>query len=489
MPDARWIAGLRIAGRFLVSVAAVVAITLVFAFLVPVNPATVGFLYLIATLLIAATWGLAEAAVASIIATVCFNFFFFPPLHTFVIEKAENWVALFAFLFASLLASQLSGRARRRTAEAVVRQRELEQVHAVTRAILLTEGVERVAEQLAAEIIRAYGIATVAIYEGASGRTFVAGADAFTAELESQLRNAAANGGTFRDHRAQIVVSAFGLGAQPAGSLALAGTEVSARALESLSNLVAIGLEKARHQEATSRAEAARQMQEFKSLLLDALAHEFKTPLTTITAAASAVTTPGLADFAQQQEFVAVIEQEAERLAMLVGDAIQLSRIEAGSIQLEKQACGVRGLVDAAVAQMAATRGGRAIELAIPDTIPDVHVDRQLMQLVLRQLIDNALKYSSPQTPVTVGAEESAQFVSISVGNQGQEIPQWEVGRLFEKFYRGTTALKTSGTGMGLAIVSDIVAAHGGRVHVESQPGCGTEVIVAIPLEREGAGT
>lgn len=478
----------RTVARSTAAVGAVAAISLIFGRVIPVNPTTAGFLYLITTLLVASRWGLAEAIVVSVVATVCLNFFFFPPLHTFVIAEPQNWVALFTFLFASLLASQLSERAKRRAAEALRRQQDLERLHVVSRAILQCDGTRPVAEQLAAEIVSAYGLSSAAIYDRTADRIFHAGAADLPAGWASEeLLSTAKNGGTLRNDQDLAVVTAFGPGDGPAGSLALTGAPIPNDALESLSNLVAIGLEKARNQEAATRADAARQMQEFKSTLLDALAHEFKTPLTTITAATSAMLAPGVADPLRQQEYLALIDQEADRLARLVSDAIQLARIEAGTMHLDRQPHGVSSLVERAVEQMATAPGGREIDVHIADGLPSVRVDAPLLQLALRQLIDNALKYSPPRAQIRVSVEADLGFVSLAVWNSGQTIPAGETARLFEKFYRGSTASKTAGTGMGLAIVKDIISAHGGQVRITSDVPRGTQVSILIPVEREAA--
>ncbi len=459
--------------------------TLVCSRLVGVNPTTVGFIYLVTILIIATKWGLAEAILASVLATACYNFFFLPPLYTFTIADPQNWVALFTFLIASLLTSRLSERAKRRAAEALRRQQELEQLHVVSRAVLLSEDSQGLARQLASEIARAYGAASVAIYDRTTGETVCAGFEGISDDTPQQLRDSALFEGTFRNEERQTLVTTFGLGGKPTGSLALSGASVSDEGLKSLSNLVAIGLEKARSQEAASRAEAARQTQEFKSTLLDALAHQFKTPLTTIKAAASALPIPGVTEPEQHREFAAIIEQEADRLTSLVSEAIHLSRIEAGKMRLDRQSCEVQALIEAAVRQTQTAPGVRTIDLSVASGLPKIEVDSDLMQLVVRELIDNAQKYSAPHSPIRVRAGHSRQpqFVCISVWSDGPSIPPWEKAKLFEKFYRGTTAgAQSPGTGMGLAIAKEVMAAHGGDLRVESSPEQGTEFTILVPV-------
>lgn len=479
----RWQRVIRLLGALTI----IVLETVVCAFLLRVNPTTVGFLYLVTILIVAMQLGMTEAACASLLATVCFNFFFLPPLYTFTIADPENWVALFTFLVASLLTSRLSERAKRQAAEALSRQQDLERLHAVSSGILLTEGGRFLAERLALEIARIYGATAVAIYDGKTQETFLAGESSLSEDLQRKLRDSALHGGTFRDTETPSVVAPFGLDGKPAGSLVLTGVTITEATLESLTNLVAIGLQASRNQEAANRAEAARQTEEFKSTLLEALAHDFKTPLTTIKAAASAMLEPGIAGPDQQRDYSAIIEQEADRLSTQVTEALHLARIEAGKMRLEKQPSQVQSLIEEAIGEMEISLRDRRVDRSVSGDLPPVLVDQGLLRLVLRQLLDNAVKYSRPHSPIRVGARHAQKFVWITVRNEGEPVPAWEREKLFERYYRGSTAgLQSPGTGMGLAIAKEIMSAHGGAVRLESSPEQGTEVSILLPVAVAG---
>src|SRR3989441_8966836 len=155
----------RVGVRLVAVLAALAAITFICSRLVAVNATTVGFAYLVAILVVATAWGLLEATVASVVALMCFNYFFLPPVGTFTIADPQNWVALFAFLATSITASQLSARAKRRTKEAVERQREMERLYALSRAILLTDPTQPIAKQIAHEIARTFDFPGLAIFD------------------------------------------------------------------------------------------------------------------------------------------------------------------------------------------------------------------------------------------------------------------------------------------------------------------------------------
>ncbi|HLW78911.1 MAG TPA: ATP-binding protein, partial [Terriglobia bacterium] len=286
----------------------------------------------------------------------------------------------------------------------------------------------------------------------------------------------------FHDPAGRILVASIRLGGEPIGSIALRGPALSDTALQALANLVAIGLEKARSQEAANRAEASRQSQELKSTLLDAIAHEFKTPLTSIKAAATALLARPLPPSPQQKELLTVVDEEADRLARLVTEAIQTARIEGGKLQLNRALHSAATLVAAALRESKPLSEGRTVAVEVAPELPLVFVDPEMIQLALRQLIDNALKYSAPAGPVTVGARSARDGVSIDVADRGPGIAPDEQSRIFDKFYRSSGAQRqVTGSGMGLAIAREVVRAHGGDVTVESAPAGGSTFSVWLP--------
>lgn len=465
----------------------IAGITSIYFWLIPVNHTTVTLTYLLAVLVIATYWGLPEAATASVAAVLCFNFFFLPPVGTFNIADAQNWVALFAFLAVSIIASQLSATARERTLEAVDRQREMERLYALSRAILLTDSTQSVAGQIAHQIAQIFGCQGVMLLDRYTGELHRAGPSDLSF-AEDKLRQAASEGTFMQDDESRTAITPIRLGGQPIGGLAIHGAPLSGTALQAIGNLVAIGLEKVRGQEAANQAEAARQSEELKSTLLDAIAHEFKTPLTSIKAAASALLATNSAWPRNERELVTIVDEEADRMGRLVTEAIQMARIEAGKIQLNRELHSAPGLLSAAVKQMESITDGREVIVRADTNLPLVVADGELIQLVIRQLIDNAVKYSAPGSALSITVRRKNGAVVISVADRGQGIPALETARIFEPFFRGPYARqKVTGTGMGLAIARQIMMAHQGNIWVESQTGKGSEFFISLPAyPREG---
>ncbi len=472
----------RTALRLTATLGLIAAITFVYSRLITVNATTVGFSYLVAILVVATAWGLLEATVASVVGMLCFNYFFLPPIGTFTIADPQNWVALFAFLATSITASQLSARAKRRTREAVDRQREMERLYALSRAILLTDTTQPAAKQIAHQIAHTFEFPGVAVFDRSSGEIHRAGPEDIP-DIDDKLREAAVQGTLFQDGARQVIVTAIRLGGEPIGSLAVSGAFLSDTALQSLSNLVAIGLEKVRGQEAANRAEAARQSEELKSTLLDAIAHEFKTPLTSIKAATTALLSDPATESHGQRELVTIVDEEADRLARLVTEAIQMARIEGGKLQLNRELHSASFLISTTLQQMKPLTEGREVRVLVADDLPSVFVDAELIELAIRQLIDNALKYSPPTTLLAIAARAGESGVILSVRDQGPGIPEGEQSRVFDKFYRSAKDRhQITGTGMGLTIAREILRAHGGDIWVKSGPGQGSEFCLSLPV-------
>jgi len=447
------------------------------------NNTTVALSYLLAILAMAARWGLFEAIIASLAATLSFNYYFLPPVGTFTIADPQNWVALFTFLMVAIVASQLSERARRKAREAVEHQQETERLYTLSRMILLLGGnTQQVAGEITHQITRIFEAGGVILFDRESGQTFRSGLRDVPLAVSS-LREASSQGGFVRDSATGTTVLPVSLGGKPIGSLAILGASLSDGALHAMANLVAIALESARSRELASRAELARQSEEFKSTLLDTLAHELKTPLTSIKAAITSVLAENTPLSAAHQELLTIVDEETDRLNRLVSEAIQTARIEGGNVQLHRGAHRLREIAEQTVEKFRVLLEGRKVQLQIGEDLPLIYGDVELIQVVLKQLLDNAAKYSPPGSPITVTAVPHDQQVAVTVEDRGPGILEEEQTHIFEKFFRGAGARDSMpGVGMGLSIAREIVTAHGGRIWVESVRGQGSRFCFTLPM-------
>jgi two-component system sensor histidine kinase KdpD len=443
------------------------------------NSTTVALTFLLAILGLATSWGLPEAIVASVSAMLAFNFFFLPPIGTFTIADPQNWVALIAFLVTAVVASQLSVSAKQRALEATRRQQEMERLYELSRGLMLLDKTSPTAGQVSQRIAQVFDLQGVAVFDRRADQVYRTGTEEMPVS-DGKLKDAALQGTAFHDPSANLSILPLSLGGEPVGSLAIHGGAISDTALHAIANLAAIATERARAEETASRMEAARQNEAMKAMLLDALAHEFKTPLTSIKAAASSIL-----DEQQpaQKELVTVIEEETDRLDSLVTETIRMARIEAGDLRLEKRPESVAELVSSALKQLRILLEDRDVKIEVSPKLPEVLADAELAGLTLRQLVTNAMKYSNPESPIAIRARVDDGYITISVKDFGPGIPQRELSRVFERYYRlANRGDRVPGTGIGLTIAHDIVKAHGGRIWVESAAGEGSEFFFTLPV-------
>jgi two-component system sensor histidine kinase KdpD len=471
--------------RAALSLGALAGVTALFTGPISANPTTVALSYLLMVILVATEWGMVEATVLAVAAAAAFNLFFLPPVGVLVIADPENWVSFLAFIITAIVVSQLSGRARSRHLDAVSRQRDLERLYTVSRGLLLAEASASAPIIIARQIADAFALDGLALYDHHTGLVTRAGR-VDLADVEEKLREVARQAITLREPSG-LIVTAIRLGGAPIGSVAVMGGTLSDTVLQSLANLAAIALERERAREAALTVDAAQRSGELRTALLDSTAHELKTPLTSIRAAVSTLTS--MDQPPASRELLVVIDEESARLQRLVHDAIQMFRVEAGDFHLERHPQRLRELVDRVVGEIEPRTAGRAVSNTV-DAALVVEVDAGLFALALRQLFDNALKYSPPGSAIDISAATSGRAphdtIELVVRNVGNTIPGHERDRVFERFYRGSGARQIPGTGMGLAIVRQIARAHGGDVAVSSEAGV-TEFRLGLPRPAEGA--
>lgn len=457
-------------------------IVFVFRTLVHLNPATVGFTFLLAILVISAAWGLRYAIVLSIVAALAYNFFFLPPFGTLTISDPQNWVALGAFLFTAVIASELAERARREALSAVNRRYELERLYSFSQQMLSADNVLALVNSIPQAVVQTFGGSAAGMFLPERNKVYYSDIKAQSAISEESLKRVSDRGEPSVEPDRKAVVVPLRVGMRSVGSIAIANGELSRETLDAVASLIAIAIERAGAVEKLARTEANRESERLRSILLDSVTHDFKTPLTSIKASAEALLGNAGLDDASRRELLIVIDEESDRLSRLVGEAAQMAQLDAGTVELHPEPHHIGEAIDGA---MAAARSALAKHdvVVVADGLPEVRMDVRRIEDVITQLLDNAGKYSPPGTKITVTSVVQHGKLVTSVADQGPGIDGVDQGMIFDKFYRGRgQRSKIPGTGMGLAIAKAMIEAHGGTISVVSQLGRGTVFSFTLPL-------
>jgi two-component system, OmpR family, sensor histidine kinase KdpD len=476
---------LRRAVRIIVSLTGLAALTLA-AHAIPVNATTAGFAYLLLVLVVASTWGVIEAFILSIATTLAFNLFFLPPVGTFNIAEAQNWVALFTFLTTSLIASRLSTKAKRRALDAIERQQDIERLYTFSRAILLIDSSESFPAQLIQKLADIFQLSLAVLYDRRADAFYRAGPlEVEDAGIEKQLRETVLQG-TTSVVEGGCTFTAIRLGAEPIASLAIHGVQFADSVLQGIGNLVAIGLERARAQDLAHEIEATRRSEHFRTTLIDAMAHEFKTPLTSIKATTTALLDAPDQALEARMELLRIADEEAQHLGYLIDDTVAMARLDAGHIKVNPEIVDIVEIIEEIRVSLKAELQGRSLEIIRETDMSTGVYDRRLIKLAIKQLVENAVKYSPASTPLKIQLRNDGELMGIDVTDFGKGISMQEQNRIFERFYRSPSVQdQIPGSGLGLSIAKSIARAHGGDLTVLSRPGETTFRLI-LPMEYKG---
>jgi two-component system sensor histidine kinase KdpD len=461
-----------------------------------VNTTTIALSLLMLVLFLAARWGLRYAVATSIAATVLYNYYFLPPVGTFIINDPQNWLALFAFLTTAVVGSRLAERAREDAEDARTRQRELEVLYGLSRELLQTENVASLVNAIAPAVMLVTRADAVVLYLLEGDRRYQAG-DPFAVPMdEIGMRQHALtlpNSNTVTD---TVTAAHFGaiearipirVGVRPRGLLIIKGVRLSNDSLDAIGGLVSIALDRAQALDGVTRAEAAKESERLRSLMIDSITHELRTPLTSIKASATTLlfhaspSTPPLGR-ESEIELLTVIDEESDRLNRLVSEAVEMAQLDAQEVHMTFAPVDVPIIVEEAIANCASMLANHDLRRNIP-ALPQVIADKDYIEKVLCNLLENAAKYSTSGTPIFLSVERRRDRVLFSVADRGLGIDLSEQELIFERFYRAAAqSQRTSGTGMGLAISRAIIEAHQGELTVTSQLGEGSVFAFTLPI-------
>ena len=445
---------------FLFALASVAVTTLV---LLPVRPRltveVIALLYLVPVMVAAWRGGLLPSFAASLASFLTFNYFFITPTHTFAVSNPQELLALVIFLIVAVLISQAVGAAKLSAALARAREMEATTLYNLTKTLSTQTGLDETLASVTRLVAEVSGLAGCEIWLSAAD-----------ASLEPRARY----GTTDQNQAVEILLVA---GQSQVGELRLTtqqpGEEIEPTTMRLLTTFAAqLGLfiERARLAQEAERVRLLEASDQLKSALLSSVSHDLRTPLSAIKASATVLLQQDVAlDAAARYDLLSAINEETDRLNRLVGDLLDMSRIEAGALRLKLDWCDLDELMRAVVHRLSPHMAAFRVKLDWPPDLALIHADYVQIDRVVTNLLENAIRFTPPDSTIEITARAEAGKVTMAVTNQGPAISEPVQAHLFDKFYRvSENRAPNMGTGLGLSICKGIVEAHGGHIWVES---------------------
>jgi two-component system sensor histidine kinase KdpD len=461
-------------------------------------PPNLVMVFLLGVAFVATRYERGPAILASFLSVALFDFFFVPPYMTFAVADTQYLLTFVMMLVVALLVSNLASQVREQTDSARDREKRTAILYALSRDLAAMRGSENIAEASARHAGDILSVPAAVLLPRADGRLvpMTASGAAFTLEPRDEgvarwvlehgrmaglgtdtLPGAGALFLPMTGTQGPLAV----LGVRPQDSESFSPEQV--HLFEALASQTAAALERAQLADETQKAQVDVETERLRNALLSSVSHDLRTPLAAITGAASSLLDDEAAvEPAARRELTATIFEEADRLNRLVRNLLDMTRLQSGTVRVAREWHPLEEIVGSALTRLETRLKGRPVETRIPEDLPLVALDGVLIEQVLVNLVENAIKYTPSGTPVGISAWHGDGEITVEVADRGPGVPPGEEERVFEKFHRVETQERPGGVGLGLTVCRGIVAAHGGRIWAANRPGGGAAFRFTLPL-------
>jgi two-component system sensor histidine kinase KdpD len=454
--------------------------------------------YLLGVIVVATRWGRGPSVAASLLSVASIDFFFVPPYFTFAVTDTQYFITFSIMLIVAVVIGSLAAQIRAQAESARERERRMAALYAMSRELASTRGVQALLAVAVRHITEVFGSRLVVLLPDASrrlggdeapgGQFPMDSSELAVSQWVYEHGQVAGQGTDTLPGAAGLYVPLIGsrgtvgvLGVRPNDARSLQAPE-RLHQLEAFAAQTALALERARLAEEAQAAQVRMETERLRNSLLSSVSHDLRTPLATITGAVSTLTQDGpRLDEDTRRALLDSVHEEAERLNRLVQNLLEMTRLESGTVQLRRQLHPPEEIIGAALGRLGKRLAGRRVTTKVPSDLPLVPMDDVLIEQVLLNLLDNAVKYTPPGSPIEIIATATDQRVTIEVADRGPGLPAGTEEKVFEKFYR-VNGGAASGAGLGLAICRGIVRAHGGRIWAQNLPGGGVAFLFTLPL-------
>jgi two-component system sensor histidine kinase KdpD len=455
-------------------------------------------LYMLAVVFSALRWGRRAAIISAVAGAITFDFFFVPPFRSLAAGDLWYLITLIGLLAVGLTVSMLTLAAKEEAREARRREAQTAALYSFTKSLAEASTLDQILEAITYHVGKTFSRPTVLLLPSAeglivrfrseglilNGRDILAAAKAFESGEEAGcgIGEFSALKIRYRPLKtSQEVLAVLGILAKSPEEMLPADRQ---QLLATFMNLTALAITRANLARRAQQAEFLQEADKFQRALLNSISHNLRTPITSVIGALNSVLEDGpLFDTSLQRSLLQTAQGEAIRLNRLVQNLLDMSRLEGGAISVRTELCDVHDVISAALEQLAEPARNHAISITIAPDLPLVPMDEVLIVQVLVNLIDNGLKYSPDDAAVEIGARLHGDELEITVADRGNGIPEQDLERVFEKFFRATSPGAPRGAGLGLSICRGFVNAHGGRIWAKCRPQRGTEVAFVLPMD------
>jgi two-component system sensor histidine kinase KdpD len=454
--------------------------------------------YLVGIVFAASRYGRGPSVLASILSVATFDFFFVQPHFTFAVSDTQYIFTFAIMLLVALTISTLTVQIKQQAEHAREREQRTASLYALSRDLANTRESEMLIQLATKHMAEVFDSRVTVLLPNVNGVLMVNAAD-----TESPVAEEAVARWVF-DHRRLAGLNTDTLPGSKGLYLPLTASQdaigvlamfprdakrftVSEQLhlLETFANQTALALERTRLAQAAAQAQIRLETERTRNTLLSSVSHDLRTPLAVITGATSSLLQreKSLSD-ADRRELAQVAYEESERLNRFVGNLLDMTRLESGSIQVHRDWQLIEEVIGAALNRVHRETTAHPVHTAIPPNFPLVQFDEGLIEQVLINLLENALKYTPLDSPIDISAYVGKEEVILEVADRGPGIEPGDEERIFEKFYRSQPT-RSKGVGLGLAICRGIVQAHGGRIWAENRPDGGAVFRFTLPLTGE----
>lgn len=465
-----------------------------------ISPTNLVMVYLLAVVIAAVFLGRGPSILSSFISVLVFDYIFVPPYFTFAVSDTEYILTFIGLLGVGLVISELTARVRDQADAAQRRAAETSILYSLSRDLSIAEGLEAIIQAVTDNVSQTFGREVIVFLPDAKGKEtlkissksadfsldeneFAVATWAFKNDLVAGRGTDTLSDSTGRYIPLKTprgVVGILGIKPKIEGDYL---TPEQRRLLETFSRQAALAIERAQLAEQAQEAQLLQATEKLQTALLNSISHDLRTPLVSITGVLSSLSDGKQAmDDETYRDLVETALNEADRMNRLVGNLLNMTRLESGVMRVTRQPGDIQDAIGTALESFGDALGKREISIDIDENLPLVAMDFVLIVQVLINLVDNAIKYSEPDTPVVIQAHQMGKEVHLIVSDRGIGIPESDLNHIFEKFFRVERPENIGGTGLGLSISRGIIEAHGGRIWAKNRPGGGTQVTFSLPL-------